>query len=268
MTLGVKPDQASGGRSNATFIAWIGLLFLILPVTVVVPVSFTANRYLSLPTEGWSLRHYQAILLEPAWRNSVLDSIVVASSSTVLALVLGTLCAIGCWRLSSRASEFVRALMLVPIIVPTIVYALGIYRFWVDFRLLDTYTGIIIVHAVTGIPYVVITVSTALAGFDARLEQAARSLGASTWQTLWRVLLPGILPGLVSGAIFAFIHSWDELVVVLFIASRAVFTLPRRIWDGINEHLDPTMAAVAVILVLLTVVLLTVDLTVRRKDNR
>ena len=159
--------------------------------------------------------------------------------------------------------------MLVPIIVPTIVYALGIYRFWVDFRLLDTYTGVVIVHAVTGIPYVVI--HRCRRPWPASMPGSAGGaavLGASTWQTLWRVLLPGILPGLVSGAIFAFIQSWDELVVVLFIASRAVFHLPRRIWDGINEHLDPTMAAVAVILVLLTVVLLlTVDLKVRRKDN-
>jgi len=110
-------------------------------------------------------------------------------------------------------------------------------------------------------------VSTALAGFDARLEQAARNLGAGPFQTLRRVTLPGIMPGVVSGAIFAFIHSWDELVIVLFIASRAVFTLPRRIWDGINEHLDPTMAAVATIMIGLTAVLLVVDLKVRRKKE-
>ena len=249
-------------------LGWVVVCFLVLPITIVFPVSLTDRRYLSLPQDAISIEHYANLFGSRDWLTSIGQSFYIGVFSTVIAVAAGTLCAIGCWRLSSRASEFVRALMLVPIIVPTIVYALGIYRFWVDFRLLDTYTGVIIVHAVTGIPYVVITVSTALAGFDARLEQAARSLGASTWQTLWRVLLPGILPGLVSGAIFAFIHSWDELVVVLFIASRAVFTLPRRIWDGINEHLDPTMAAVAVILVLLTVVLLTVDLKVRRKDNQ
>ncbi|MFO1161701.1 MAG: ABC transporter permease [Reyranellaceae bacterium] len=249
-------------------LGWIVICFLVLPITIVFPVSLTDRRYLSLPQDAISFEHYANLFTSRDWLTSIGQSLYIGIVATAIAVAAGTLCAIGCWRLSSRASEFVRALMLVPIIVPTIVYALGIYRFWVDFRLLDTYTGVIVVHAVTGIPYVVITVSTALAGFDARLEQAARSLGASTWQTLWRVLLPGILPGLVSGAIFAFIHSWDELVVVLFIASRAVFTLPRRIWDGINEHLDPTMAAVAVILVLLTVVLLTVDLRVRRKESR
>ncbi len=163
-------------------------------------------------------------------------------------------------RFGSRLSEAVRALMLIPMIVPTIVYALGLYRFWIRLGLLDTYLGVIIAHAVTGIPYVVILVSTALAGFDPRLEQAARNLGASPVQTLRRVIVPSIVPGIVSAAIFAFIHSWDELVIVLFIASRAVFTLPRRIWDGINERLDPTMAAVATVLVLVTVALLIVNL--------
>jgi putative spermidine/putrescine transport system permease protein len=150
------------------------------------------------------------------------------------------------------------------VVVPTIVYALGLYRFWIDLKLLDTYTGIILAHGVTGIPYVVVIVSTALAGFDLRLEQASRSLGAGMVETLRRVILPVIRPAVISGAIFAFIHSWDELVIVLFIASRAVFTLPRRIWDGINDHLDPTMAAVASVLIVLTAALLLVDLWLRR----
>ena len=113
-----------------------------------------------------------------------------------------------------------------------------------------------------------ITVSTALANFDARLEQAARNLGASVGQALRRVILPNILPGVVSGAIFAFIHSWDELVIVLFIASRTIFTLPRRIWDGINDNIDPTMAAVAVVLILVTLALLALDLALRRRRAR
>jgi putative spermidine/putrescine transport system permease protein len=248
-------------------LGWAVICFLVLPITIVFPVSLTDRRYLSLPQDAISFEHYVNLFTNRDWLTSIGQSLYIGIVATAIALAAGTLCAIGCWRLSSRAGEFVRALMLVPIVVPTIVYALGIYRFWVDFRLLDTYTGVIIVHAVTGIPYVVITVSTALAGFDFRLEQAARSLGASTLQTLWRVVLPNILPGVVSGAIFAFIHSWDELVIVLFIASRAVFTLPRRIWDGINEHLDPTMAAVATVLIALTVLLLLLDLAVRRRKE-
>lgn len=248
-------------------VGWLVICFLVLPITIVFPVSLTDKRYLSLPEEAISFRHYANLFGSAEWLGSIGQSLVIGVASTAIAATAGALCAIGCWRLSSRAGETVRALMLLPIVVPTIVYALGIYRFWVDLRLLDTYTGVILVHAVTGIPYVVVTVSTALAGFDARLEQAARNLGAGPIQTLRRVTLPGIMPGLVSGAIFAFIHSWDELVIVLFIASRAVFTLPRRIWDGINEHLDPTMAAVATIMIALTAVLLVVDLKVRRKKE-
>jgi putative spermidine/putrescine transport system permease protein len=248
-------------------VGWAVICFLVLPITIAFPVSLTDKRYLSLPEDGISFKHYANLFASAEWLGSIGQSLYIGVVATAISVTAGTLCAIGCWRLSSRIGEFVRVLMLLPIVVPTIVYALGIYRFWVDLRLLDTYTGIIIVHSVTGIPYVVITVSTALAGFDLRLEQAARSLGASTSQTLWRVVLPSILPGVVSGAIFAFIHSWDELVVVLFIASRAVFTLPRRIWDGINEHLDPTMAAVATVLIGLSVALLLVDLWVRRKKE-
>jgi putative spermidine/putrescine transport system permease protein len=248
-------------------VGWAVICFLVLPITIVFPVSLTDKRYLSLPEDGVSLKHYANLFGSAEWLGSIAQSAYIGVVATAISVAAGTLCAIGCWRLSSRAGELVRALMLLPIVVPTIVYALGIYRFWVDLRLLDTYTGVILVHAVTGIPYVVVTVSTALAGFDARLEQAARNLGAGPLQTLRRVTLPGILPGVVSGAIFAFIHSWDELVIVLFIASRAIFTLPRRIWDGINEHLDPTMAAVATIMIALTAVLLVVDLKVRRRKE-
>jgi putative spermidine/putrescine transport system permease protein len=226
-------------------------------------MALTDRRYLSLPEKGLSVQHFTNLFTSGEWLGSIGQSFVIALASAALAVLVGTLCAIGCWRISTRLSDAVRALMLLPIIVPTIVYALGIFRFFVELRLLDTYLGLIIAHTVTGIPYVVIIVSTALANFDPRLEQAARSLGASVGQTLRWVIVPNIMPGIVSGAIFAFIHSWDELVLALFLASQAVFTLPRRIWDGINEHLDPTMAAVAVVLICVTVALLLLDLWFR-----
>jgi len=179
-------------------------------------------------------------------------------------VVAGTLLAVAAWRLDRRATQLLSALMLLPLIVPSIVYAIGLYRYFGWWDLLDRFAGVVIAHGVTGIPYVVITVSAALASFDPRLEQAARGMGASLGQVLRWVILPRIMPGVVSGAIFAFIHSWDELIIVLFIASRDVFTLPRRIWDGLNENLDPAMAAVAVLLVGMTLVLLLLDMLVRR----
>lgn len=253
------------GTTLLAGLAWAVVSFLVLPMAVILPVSLTDQRYLSFPQERVSLEHYRHLLTDSEWLASMAQSFVVAVASTAIAVALGVLCSIGCWRLASGLAESVRAAMLAPLIVPSIVYALGIYRFWVKLDLLDSYLGIIVAHAVTGLPYVVITVSTSLAGFDLRLEQASRNLGASVSDTVRWVILPNILPGVASGAIFAFIHSWDELVIVLFIASRRLFTLPRRIWNGINENVDPTIAAVATMLIVFSLVLMLAEAAVRRR---
>ncbi|MFM7303830.1 MAG: ABC transporter permease [Alphaproteobacteria bacterium] len=254
----------SPGRS-ARLLAWSTALYLVLPILIILPVSLTDQRFLSLPQESLSFRHFATVLGSPEWLHSIWQSFIIAVASTILSVVVGTLCAIGCWRISTRATELIRALMLLPLIIPSIVYAIGLYRYFGPLDLLDRFLGVVIAHGVTGVPYVVITVSTALAAFDPRLEQAARGMGASLSQTLRWVILPRIAPGIFSGGIFAFIHSWDELVMVLFIASRDVFTLPRRIWDGINENVDPAIAAVAMILILFTLLLLLLDQFMRRR---
>ena len=238
--------------------AWLVLSFLALPAFAVIPVSFTDTRYLALPEEHWSLQHWQSFLSSPEWIGSIWQSLWIAVVSTVLAVVAGTLCAIGCWRLSSRLSEKVRTLMILPMAVPTIVYALGIYRLYVELDLVGTALGVILAHAVTGLPFVVLTVSGSLSNLDARLEQAARGLGASVRQTLRYVIV-------LSGAIFAFIHSWDELIVVIFIGGRALFTLPRRMWDGINDNLDPVIAVVATAMIFFTLLVLAAEWALRSK---
>lgn len=248
--------------------AWAVLLFLLLPLAVVLPVSLTDRRYLSLPEHGLSGRYYANLLHSAAWQSSILQSLLVAALSAALAVVLGTLCAVGCWRMGNRWARAVQAAMLVPIVVPTIVYALGLYRMYAWLGLLDTVLGVVLAHAVTAIPYVVVIVATGLTGVDVRLEQAARSLGAGPVQAMRRVLLPLLRPAMLSGALFAFVHSWDELVIVLFIAGRRVFTLPRRMWDGINDSLDPTLAAVAVLLVALSAALLFIDVWLRSRREQ
>lgn len=232
--------------------AAIVLAFLILPLLVILPVSLTPNRYLSLPSGELSLRHYAALVSDPDWRRGAFDSLVVATAAAAIAVGLGTASAIGCWRLSRRASDWIRFAMLAPMIVPPVVHAVGMYRVWVDFGLIDTYTGLVIAHAMKGIPFVVISVSAALANFDPRLEQAARNLGATPFQAVRRVILPNIWPGTLAGGVFAFAISWDEVVVALFLTSRAVATLPRKIWDCIQDNVSPSVAAVGVILILLT----------------
>jgi putative spermidine/putrescine transport system permease protein len=247
----------------STLGAWTVALFLLLPVLVVIPVSFTPERYLSLPGSTWSLRHYESLVADGVWLASVKDSLIVGVAATVLAVLLGTAGAIGCWRISSRLSELLRFLMLLPIIVPPVVHALGFYRAWVAFGLIDTHAGLIAAHAVKGIPYVMITVSAALADFDLSLERAARSLGASPATILGRVVIPIVRPGILAGAALAFITSWDELVVNLFITSRGVVTLPRRIWEGVQDNISPSVAAVATILIALTT-LAALAITLRR----
>ncbi len=265
---GFAENRPSVGRGVLYGGAWAVLSFLMLPMMIVFPISVTDRRYLSLPHDGISFAHFANLLTNPKWLASLGHSFVIAVAATVIAVTLGALCAVGCWRIGSKMSESVRSLMLVPLIVPTIIYALGVYRFWIQLDLLDTYLGVIIAHAVTGLPYVVITVSASLANFDYRLEQAARNLGAGLVQTVRLVILPNVMPGILSGAIFAFIHSWDELVVVLFIASRKVFTLPRMMWDGVNENLDPSIAAVAVVMMAVTLGLLIVELSLRARRER
>jgi putative spermidine/putrescine transport system permease protein len=247
---------------------WALLLFLVLPGFVVIPVSFTDRDYLSFPEHAPSLMHYAELWASADWRQGLWQSLIVASAATFFATTLGTLCAVGCWRMNNRAGTAIRWMMLTPVIVPSIVHALGMYRFWIKLGLIDTYTGVILAHVILGLPFVVITVSTALAQFDKRLEQAGRSLGASTVQVLWRIILPAIRPGMWSGAVFAFITSWDEIVVLLFITSRNIRLLPRMIWDGINDNIDPTVACVASLMIVVTLLALVIERTVdgRRRE--
>ncbi|MCP5152710.1 MAG: ABC transporter permease [Ectothiorhodospiraceae bacterium] len=255
------------GRCMMLGLAWTVLGFMVLPMLIIFPVSLTDQYYLSLPKESLSLEHYKAYFTDEQWIDATVQSVIIAVASTVASVVLGTLCAIGCWRISTSRASAVRTFMLLPIIVPTIVQALALYRFWIDLRIVDTYIGVILAHTLVSIPYVVITVSAALAGFDVRLEQAARNLGASMAQTIRHVIVPSIMPGVLSGAIFAFTISFDEIVMVLFITSRNVYTLPKRIWDGIEDHLDPTIASVATMLIVVTLALLLAELWLRQRRS-
>ncbi|WGF87907.1 ABC transporter permease [Marinivivus vitaminiproducens] len=258
-------ERSSWQFNVVMMLAWTLVAFLVLPMFVVVPVSVTDQRYLSFPDEGISFQYYWKMVTDPFWRDAILASLRVSVLSALFATILGTLCAIGCWRLTSRFSEFVRLLMLTPIIVPGIVHALAFYRMWIQLGLIDTYTGVILTHTLIGMPYVMIAVSASLANLDIRLEQAARSLGASMSQTVRLVIIPCIMPGIISGAVFAFVISWDELVILLFITSRAIQLLPKSIWDGINDNIDPTVAAVATAMIAFTLLILLGQILVRRR---
>lgn len=234
-------------RANR-IIAWSLLVFLVAPALVAIPVSLTTENYLSLPWEGLSLQYYREVFTSPDWMSSFVQSTVIGLASAALATLIGTLAAVGLWRLSSRWGEVVRGVLLLPLVIPPIIAAMAFYRLFVPLGLIDSFTGLILAHAVLAAPLVLITVGASLAGFDRRLEQASRNLGATPRQTLMRVILPSIRPGVISGAVFAFIASWDEIVVTLFLSKFSVYTLPRRMWNGVRENTDPAVAAAAVIL--------------------
>jgi putative spermidine/putrescine transport system permease protein len=247
--------------------AWAILLILIIPSLVAIPVSVTPNTYLSLPWTGVSLQHFRNLVTSLEWVSSFFQSAIIAVTSATLATSVGTLCAIGLWRVSSRFGEAIRAFLLLPLMVPPIISAMAFYRWWVPLGLIDTYLGIIVAHSILALPMVLITVSASLANFDLKLEQASRGLGASVWTTVRRIILPSIKPGIFAGAVFAFILSWDEIVVTLFISKFAVFTLPRRLWNGMRENTDPTVAAAAVVLIVTTLLtLLVFSLVARRRS--
>ena len=248
--------------------AWLLLLFLVAPALIAIPVSLTPKRFLSMPKGELSLRHFEKLFTSEEWMSSFWQSAVIGLTSAALATTLGTLCAIGLWRVSSKWGEAVRAFLLLPLVVPPIISAMAFYRFMVPLGLIDTYPGLILAHTVLAAPLVLITVSASLAGFDPRLEQASRNLGASNWTTMRRVILPSIRPGVLAGAIFAFIASWDEIVVTLFLSKFSVYTLPRRMWNGIRENTDPTVAAAAVVLIAITLIFFIIQaLNARRSRN-
>jgi putative spermidine/putrescine transport system permease protein len=221
-----------------------------------------------MPKGEYSLRHFEKLFTSEEWISSFWQSTVIGLSAAVLATALGTFCAIGLWRVASRWGEVVRAFLLLPLVVPPIISAMAFYRLMVPLGLIDTYAGLILAHTVLAAPLVLITVSASLAGFDPRLEQASRNLGASNWTTMRRVILPSIRPGVLAGAIFAFIASWDEIVVTLFLSKFSVYTLPRRMWNGIRENTDPTVAAAAVVLIAVTLIFFLIQaLNARRSRN-
>lgn len=244
--------------------AWAVLAFLILPLLVVLPVSITDKSYISLPQETVSMQHYVDYFTSSRWLSATWQSLVIGCFVALFATILGTAFAIGCWFLSNRASGIVRWILIVPILVPPVIQSLGFYRFWVQLGIIDSYTGVILAHTLLALPYVTISVFAALANLDRAITQAARSLGASVWQTTFSIVLPSCKVGMITGAIFAFIVSFDEIVGVLFITVRRITTLPKMIWQGIQDNIDPTIAAVATMLILLTLVVMTVEM-MRRK---
>lgn len=253
---------------GARLLAFAVLGFLILPILVIVPISFTAGNLLAFPMPGLSLKWYAGLADGPQWIDAAKNSLLVGVSATSLALVLGTLAALGLARARFRLKAIVMGLLISPMIIPIVITAVAVYFFYVEVGLVGTYLGLILAHTALASPFVVITVTATLEGFDMTMLRAAASLGASPVTAFRRVMLPIIFPGIASGALFAFATSFDEIVVALFLAAPEQRTLPRQIFSGVREYVSPAIAAVATILVFVSVILLAAVELLRRRAAR
>jgi len=266
-------------------------VFLITPILVVLPLSFNAQDFftftpemLRLDPDGYSLKHYQDFFglrsdSNGEWLRSFWNSLVIAPIATIISVTLGTLAAIGLSQSHVPAKRAIMAILISPMIVPLIISATGMFFFYSDLgnfmentmgmnKNFVGYVKVVLAHAVLGIPFVIITVTATLVGFDRSLTRAAANMGANPVTTFFRVQMPLILPGVISGGLFAFITSFDEVVVVMFIGSASQKTLPWQMFLGLREQISPTILAVATILVALSVALLVTLELLRRRSER
>ena len=261
-------------------------IFLITPILVVMPLSFNAQNYFTFTTEmlqfdpaGYSLKHYQDFFNNDEWQRSFWNSLIIAPIATIISVSLGTLAAIGLSQSHVPAKRAIMAILISPMIVPLIISATGMFFFYSSMGnfMEDTlgmdknfvgYVKVVLAHAVLGIPFVIITVTATLVGFDSSLTRAAANMGANPVTTFFRVQMPLIFPGVVSGGLFAFITSFDEVVMVMFIGSASQKTLPWQMFIGLREQISPTILAVATILVCISVALLMTLELLRRRSER
>ncbi|MBZ0162209.1 MAG: ABC transporter permease [Notoacmeibacter sp.] len=249
--------------------------FLIAPIIVIIPLSFNAENFftftpkmLALDPAGYSLKHYEDFFTNTNWQAALYNSVRIAPVATILSVSFGTLAAIGLSQSHVPFRSTIMAILISPMIVPLIISAAGMYFFYSRIGLQGSYWGVVLAHAALGIPFVIITVTATLVGFDRSLVRAAANLGANPVTTFFKVQLPLIIPGVVSGALFAFITSFDEVVVVLFVGSAGQKTLPWQMFIGLREQISPTILAVATILIGISIVLLTTLELMRRRSER
>ena len=242
--------------------------FLVIPILVIIPLSFNSEPYFTYPMPGFSLRWYAEFFNSPQWLLGLKNSIIVGVFATLVASFLGTLAALGMHRAEFPGKAAILGILISPIIVPIVITAAGMFYFYSRIGLTGSLAGLVFAHATIGVPFVIITVSATLAGFDNNLVRASASLGADPVRTFFKVTMPIILPGIVSGGLFAFITSWDELVIAIFLAGSEEHTLPRRMWSGIRELLSPTIMAVATMLILTSILLMVIMELLRRRTER
>lgn len=243
------------GRRLLAAVGVLGLVFLTLPIVIVIPMSFSSAKALTFPPPGFSLRWYEAFFGNPQWMEAMWTSAFVAVVSSTLALLLGGLAAYGLRRGSFAGRDWAEANFMAPLIVPTIIVAIALYLGLAKVGLLGSLMGLIVAHTLLNLPLVIMVMGVAIRSFDPRVEQVAWSLGASWRYTVWKVMLPNLAPSVFAAWIFAFIGSFDEVIVTSFIAGK-YNTVPKKMFNELILEVNPTITAVATLLIGLTVLAL------------
>lgn len=244
------------------------LIYLLLPMLAIVPLSFNAEPFFSYPIKEFSLRWYSDFFHSSEWLLALKNSLLVAGAVVVLATVLGTLAALGLTLADFPLKGLIVGLLLSPMMVPHIITGVGLFFFFAMFNLVNTLTGLVLAHTLVATPFVVMTVSATLANFNMNLVRAASNLGAGPVLIFRRIILPLILPGVLSGALFAFIASFDELIIAILLAGSETRTLPRQMWSGVREEVSPVITAVATMLMAFAIVAMLTMEWLRRRDER
>jgi ABC-type spermidine/putrescine transport system permease subunit II len=247
---------------------WTAVVFLVAPVTVVFPLSFSAASYLQFPPPGFSLRWYQTYFSRADWMTPTVTSFQIAVIVALISSVLGLLAAIPLARRRFRGKALVYGFLMSPMIVPTIVLAVAYYFFFARLRMVGTTAAVVGAHLVLALPYVIIVIVGALRSADESLERAAQTLGAGPISAFTRVTFPMIKPAVLTAALFAFLASFDELVIALFISGTGAKTLPKRLWEGVREEIDPTTAAVATLLTAVSIAVIAFAEVLRARSER
>jgi len=283
------PSYATTGQRVGwyAFLTYCGLVFffLIAPIFVILPLSFSSSpffeftrEFMNFEPEAWSLRWYRQMVgiasvgdttvVSNKWMLGTRNSFIIGISATFLATALGTVAALGLSRRNMPFKGTIMAILISPMIVPLIITSAGMFFFYSKIGLTHTYLGLILAHTALGTPFVVITVTATLTGFDTNLIRASQSLGADTMRTFFKVIMPLILPGVISGGLFAFITSFDEVVVVMFVGSVEQITIPKQMWAGLRQETSPVILCMATCLVALSIALLTTVELLRRRSER
>lgn len=259
--------QLLSARAVSHLVAALVLAFLVLPILAVIPASFNDASFIRLPPDRLSLRWYDAFFADPSWLRALGTSLKVALIATALSVLIGTLAALGLERTSPRLRAFIVGLVLSPLIVPVIMTAIALYYVSQRLGLHGTVLGLALGHTLLCLPFVVINVGVSLKGLDPSLLRAAEGLGAPPWHLFRTITLPFILPGLLAGAAFAFITSFDEVVLSIFLAGLQAKTLPVQMWEAMRVELTPVTAVASTLLMLLTLVAFAAVQAGKRRRN-